>query len=102
MAGSLPPTKPKFSPRYRRTSRWTRFGHRACSCATQRCEPQSLEQQIHRRFGILSDETQGRHERHSTLWAAIEWSWNLIDHELRAALAALFREIFELRAASAL
>ena len=78
------------------------LGHRARSCATQADKPRLSRTTNTSTVRDLSDETQGRHERHSTLWAAIEWSWNLIDHELRAARCFSFSERFELRAASAL
>lgn len=63
-----------------------------------------IEQRLQDRFSLLQGGRRDAPERHRTLQAVIEWSWNLLDELEQQALAALsvFPDGFSLDAADAL
>ncbi len=63
--------------------------------------PATLLERMSRRFELLR--AKGRHDRHATLRAALEWSWELLAPEEQAGLAQLtvFEGGFDLEAAEA-
>lgn len=65
--------------------------------------PTELLARLERRFEVLSRGTRGAGDRHQTLRATIDWSWELLGPAERRALAQLsvFRGGFELPAAEA-
>lgn len=62
-----------------------------------------IERRLEDRFALLRGGTRDAPERHQTLLAVIDWSWNLLDEEQRAALRrlAVFRDGFSLEGADA-
>ncbi|UFS93993.1 AfsR/SARP family transcriptional regulator [Nocardia huaxiensis] len=62
---------------------------------------EEIETRLEHRFALLRSGDRSSPERHRTLHAVIEWSWNLLDKEQRAALRRLcrFTAGFTLRAA---
>ncbi|MBO1756799.1 BTAD domain-containing putative transcriptional regulator [Allobranchiibius sp. CTAmp26] len=61
----------------------------------------AIAQRLDQRFSLLRGSTRGVPERHQTLQAVIDWSWNLLDPEDRDALTALsaFHDGFDLEGA---
>lgn len=51
--------------------------------------PEQIEARLEDRFALLTSGDRAAPERHRTLQAVIEWSWDLLDDEARAALEAL-------------
>jgi predicted ATPase len=51
--------------------------------------PSQLAQRLDRRFRLLGDRRSDRPERHATLLAAFDWSWDLLAPEEQEALAVL-------------
>ena len=51
--------------------------------------PEQIEARLRDRFALLTTGDRAAPERHRTLQAVIEWSWDLVDSEARAALATL-------------
>jgi len=62
-----------------------------------------IERRLENRFGLLRGGSREAPERHQTLLAVIDWSWNLLDDEERVALRRLsiFRDGFSLAGADA-
>ena len=62
-----------------------------------------IERRLENRFALLRGGTREAPERHQTLLAVIDWSWNLLDEEERTALRRLsiFRDGFSLGGADA-
>jgi predicted ATPase/tetratricopeptide (TPR) repeat protein len=62
-----------------------------------------IERRLSDRFSLLRGGSRDAPERHQTLLAVIDWSWNLLDDEQRAALRRLsvFRDGFSLAGADA-
>lgn len=52
---------------------------------------EEIESRLDRRFALLRSGDRGSPQRHRTLHAVIEWSWNLLDTEQRVALRRLCR-----------
>ncbi|MGV9675404.1 AfsR/SARP family transcriptional regulator [Nocardia sp. NPDC003482] len=52
---------------------------------------EDIEARLHRRFALLRSGDRSSPERHRTLHAVIEWSWNLLDEPQRIALRRLCR-----------
>lgn len=50
---------------------------------------EQIESRLENRFALLRSADRAAPERHRTLEAVIEWSWDLLDQEARAALARL-------------
>ncbi len=63
-----------------------------------------IERRLENRFALLRGGPRGAPERHQTLLAVIDWSWNLLDDEQRVALRrlSLFRDGFSLEGADAI
>ncbi|MBO1765363.1 BTAD domain-containing putative transcriptional regulator [Allobranchiibius sp. GilTou38] len=61
----------------------------------------AIAQRLDQRFALLRGATRGVPERHQTLQAVIDWSWNLLDADDRDALTALsaFHDGFDLEGA---
>jgi len=61
-----------------------------------------IARRLDNRFALLRGGSRTTPERHQTLLAVIDWSWNLLTEELRVALRrlAVFRDGFSLDAAS--
>lgn len=51
--------------------------------------PEQIERRLENRFALLTTGDRSGPERHRTLEAVIEWSWDLLDEEAQRALAAL-------------
>jgi predicted ATPase len=51
--------------------------------------PEQIEARLRDRFALLTTGDRAAPERHRTLEAVIEWSWDLVDGEARGALATL-------------
>jgi predicted ATPase/DNA-binding SARP family transcriptional activator/tetratricopeptide (TPR) repeat protein len=62
-----------------------------------------IERRLENRFALLRGGSREAPERHQTLLAVIDWSWNLLDDEQRVALRRLsiFRDGFALAGADA-
>ncbi|WP_233261325.1 adenylate/guanylate cyclase domain-containing protein [Vitiosangium sp. GDMCC 1.1324] len=62
-----------------------------------------IQERLSRRFELLRGGRRDGSARQSTLWGAIDWSWNLLEPAERAALAqcSVFRGGFSLEAAEA-
>lgn len=62
-----------------------------------------IQERLSRRFELLRGARRDGSARQSTLWGAIDWSWNLLEPAERAALAqcSVFRGGFTLEAAEA-
>ena len=62
-----------------------------------------IERRLEDRFSLLRGGSRDAPERHQTLLAVIDWSWNLLDDEQRTALRRLsvFRDGFSLAGAEA-
>jgi predicted ATPase len=62
-----------------------------------------IERRLENRFALLRGGSREAPERHQTLLAVIDWSWNLLDEEQRIALRRLsiFRDGFSLAGADA-
>ena len=62
-----------------------------------------IQERLSRRFELLRGGRRDGSARQSTLWGAIDWSWNLLEPAERAALAqcSVFRGGFTLEAAEA-
>ena len=62
-----------------------------------------IERRLDNRFGLLRGGSRDAPERHQTLLAVIDWSWNLLTEEQRVALRRLsvFRDGFSLEGAAA-
>jgi len=62
-----------------------------------------IERRLENRFSLLRGGSRDAPERHQTLIAVIDWSWNLLDEEQRIALRRLsiFRDGFSLAGADA-
>jgi len=62
-----------------------------------------IERRLENRFALLRGGSRDAPERHQTLLAVIDWSWNLLDGEERTALRRLsvFRDGFSLAGADA-
>ncbi|WP_163593001.1 hypothetical protein, partial [Klebsiella pneumoniae] len=62
---------------------------------------EEIERRLENRFALLRGGSRDSPERHQTLLAVIDWSWNLLDEEERLALRRLsaFRDGFSLEAA---
>ncbi|WP_084522761.1 AfsR/SARP family transcriptional regulator [Nocardia inohanensis] len=52
---------------------------------------EEIESRLDRRFTLLRSGDRGSPQRHRTLHAVIEWSWNLLDTEQRVAMRRLCR-----------
>lgn len=65
--------------------------------------PRQLLARVEDRFALLVGRHRDTTGRQATLWAAIEWSWELLSHDERRALAfaSVFRGGFDLEAAEA-
>jgi predicted ATPase/DNA-binding SARP family transcriptional activator len=50
-----------------------------------------IERRLHNRFALLTGGERTAPERHRTLMAVIDWSWNLLDHDEQALLRRLSR-----------
>nr|WP_246305969.1 BTAD domain-containing putative transcriptional regulator [Allobranchiibius huperziae] len=61
----------------------------------------AIAERLDQRFSLLRGSTRGVPERHQTLQAVIDWSWNLLDADDRDALTALsaFHDGFDLEGA---
>ena len=64
---------------------------------------EEIDRRLEDRFALLRGGDRGAPDRHQTLLAVIDWSWNLIDEAERRALRrlALFNDGFTLEAADA-
>ncbi len=64
---------------------------------------EEIERRLENRFALLRGGSRDAPERHQTLLAVIDWSWNLLDEEERLALRRLsaFRDGFSLAGADA-
>jgi predicted ATPase/tetratricopeptide (TPR) repeat protein len=64
---------------------------------------EEIERRLENRFALLRGGSRDAPERHQTLLAVIDWSWNLLDEEERLALRRLsaFRDGFSLEGAEA-
>jgi predicted ATPase/DNA-binding SARP family transcriptional activator len=64
---------------------------------------EEIERRLENRFALLRGGSRDAPERHQTLLAVIDWSWNLLDEEQRVALRRLsvFRDGFALAGAAA-
>ena len=64
---------------------------------------EELDRRLEDRFALLRGGVRGAPDRHQTLLAVIDWSWNLLDEAARRALRrlALFNDGFTLEAADA-
>ena len=64
---------------------------------------EEIDRRLADRFALLRGGDRGAPDRHQTLLAVIDWSWNLIDADARRALRrlALFNDGFTLEAAEA-
>jgi predicted ATPase/DNA-binding SARP family transcriptional activator len=64
---------------------------------------EEIDRRLEDRFALLRGGDRGAPDRHQTLLAVIDWSWNLIDEAARRALRrlALFNDGFTLEAAEA-
>ena len=62
---------------------------------------EEIERRLENRFALLRGGDRGAPDRHQTLLAVIDWSWNLLDSDERRALRrlALFNDGFTLEAA---
>ena len=62
-----------------------------------------IERRLENRFALLRGGSREAPERHQTLLAVIDWSWNLLGEEERIALRRLsiFRDGFSLGGAEA-
>ncbi|MFB8005449.1 BTAD domain-containing putative transcriptional regulator [Nocardia sp. NPDC056000] len=58
---------------------------------TRTMSVEEIESRLDHRFALLRSGDRSSPERHRTLHAVIEWSWNLLDGEQRAALRRLCR-----------
>ncbi|MFI6868059.1 AfsR/SARP family transcriptional regulator [Nocardia sp. NPDC050406] len=65
---------------------------------------EEIESRLDQRFSLLRSGDRGSPQRHRTLYAVIDWSWNLLDDEQRTVLRRLcrFPAGFTLSAAAAL
>ena len=64
---------------------------------------EEIDRRLEDRFALLRGGDRGAPDRHQTLLAVIDWSWNLLDEAERRALRrlALFNDGFTLEAADA-
>ncbi len=64
---------------------------------------EEIERRLNDRFALLRGGSREAPERHQTLLAVIDWSWNLLDPEEQSALRrlAVFRDGFSLEGAAA-